>query len=92
VSIPPLFLISPFLELNHLSVPIDGLIFVFILIQTQFIALKYQGMNASNILDTVTKDAVIYLALISTSHLLTVILYTVARVGFFAPMLEFNTC
>jgi hypothetical protein len=49
-------------------------------------------VNVPNILDTVSRDAKIYFAVIATSHLLIVIMFGVARVGFSAPVLEFNAC
>ena len=49
-------------------------------------------MNGSNILNAVTRDAKIYFALIATSHLVSVVMYSVARVGVFVSVLEFNAC
>lgn len=92
MSIPLLSLTSLFPESNHLSVPSDVLVFVFALIQTQLIASVRQGTGASDILDTVTRDAVLYFILISTSHFLILIMLAVARVRFFVPVLEFDTC
>ena len=92
MSIPPLFLISPFLELNHLSVHLDAFVLAFVLVQAQLIASAHKWMNVANVLDTVTKDTARYFVLMLMSHLLIVIMFAVARVGFFAPALGFNAC
>ena len=91
MSIPSPFLTSLFLELNQLSVPLDVLIFVLAVVQTQLIALVLKETTASNILDTVTRDAVVYIILISISRFLILVMFAVARVGFFAPVLQFHT-
>jgi len=49
-------------------------------------------MNVPNLLDTVTRDAEIYFAMLSTSHLVIVVTFAAARVGFFILVFEFNTC
>lgn len=92
MSIPLLFLIPPFLESNNLPVPSDVLVFVFIVVQKRLITSTHQGLNVPNILNTVTRDAEVYFAMISTSHLLIVVMFSVARVGFVVPVFEFNTC
>lgn len=83
----------PFLELNHLPVPLDVAVFLLVVIQMQAIRSVYRGrMIGPDILDTLNRDAEIYFAVISTSHFLIVLMCFLARVGFFSPALEFNTC
>jgi len=88
VSIQPLFLIPPFLELNYPLVPIDIVVFVSILVQKKLVT---QGMNKSNIINTVTRDAEIYFIVVSAVHLLVIIMFAVARVRSFALVLEVIT-
>jgi len=92
VSTPPLFTIFPFLESSYLSVPLDVLVFAFVLVQTRIIASTHQGIKTPNVLGTITRDAEIYFAVISTSHFLIAVMFAVARVRFFTPVLEFNAC
>jgi len=52
----------------------------------------HRGMNRSRILDAVSRDAGIYFALITTSHLLTVVMNVAARVGFSLSASELDVC
>jgi len=81
----------PVPQIDNLSVTLDILVFAFVLVQARLIAPAHQGINAPNILSTITRDTGIYFAVISTSHLLIMIMFTAERVGFFTPVLEFNT-
>jgi hypothetical protein len=63
-----------------------------VMVQAQLIKSMYRGVNAPSILDAVSREAEIYFAIISSSHLSVVIIFFVARVGLFAPVLEFNVC
>jgi hypothetical protein len=56
--------------------------------QTKIMKATYRGMNKPMILDTVSRDAEIYFAVIATSHLLTVIMYGATRVRFSVPVFE----
>jgi len=85
-------ILSYLLELNHLSVPLDAVVFVFVIVQTRLTAPMRRGVKGSSILDTVARDTQIYFVLISTSHFLIVIIFVAARVGFFAPFPELNAC
>lgn len=88
-----LFLITPpFPRIEPLSVPIDLGVLVFVIVQTQILKLRNRGMKVSSILSTVTRDAVIFFVVISSSHVLVVIMYSTAGVGFFSPAFEFNVC
>ena len=49
-------------------------------------------MNGSSILDTVSRDAGIYFACITTSHFLSVVMYFTTRVKFFVLVPEFDAC
>lgn len=49
-------------------------------------------MKGANIIEAVSKDAWIYFALITTSYLLTVVMYFSARVGLSVPVSEFDVC
>lgn len=92
VGIPSLFLTLPFIVLIHLAVPTDTVAFVLIIVRAQTTKSMYRGMKGPNILDTVSKDAWIYFAVISTYHCLTVIMYLAARVRFLILMFEFDAC
>jgi len=65
---------------------------VLVIVQAQIIKLRNRGMKVSGVLDTVTRDAEIYFAVISSSHLLVIIMYSTTRVGFFSLVFEFNEC
>lgn len=79
-----LLLASVFLELTYLPVPSDVAVFLLVFIQTKLIKSVHQGMGV--IVNAVTRDTEIYFAVITTSHLLIIIMFTSARVGFFAPI------
>lgn len=49
-------------------------------------------MGGSRILDTVTRDAEIYFIVISTSHLLIVVIFIAARVRFSGLVFELDAC
>lgn len=91
--ITSLFLILASLELNHSFVPLDVLVFVSVVVQVGLVKSVHPGVNVNvpSILNTVTKDAVMYFAVISSSHVWAVIMYSTATVGFFGPVLKF-TC
>ena len=78
----------PISQIEPLFIPLDIAVFVLVIVQTRLI--KITGMNAPSILDTVSRDARIYFALIATSHLVSVLMFGLARVGVFAPVPEFN--
>jgi hypothetical protein len=80
-----------FIVLTYLAVPTDVSVFVIVLVQAQTIKSRHQG-NGSRILDTVTRDAEIYFAVITTSHLLIVVMILTARVRFSVPVPEFDAC
>ena len=58
--------------------------------QTNIIKSTYRGMNGPRILDTVSRDAEIYFAVIATSHFLAVVMYITTRVRFSVPVFEFD--
>lgn len=62
------------------------------MVQAQIFKMRHRGIGVPNILDTINRDAEIYFASITTNHLLIVIMYAAARVGFLASVLEFNLC
>ena len=69
-------------ELNHPSVPLDGAVLVFVIVQVRLIKLIHPGVDVPSILNTVSRDAGVYFAVISASHTMTLITYAVARVRF----------
>ena len=75
----------PLLELNHSSVPLDAAVLAFVIVQVRLVKSINPGVDVPSILNTVSRDAGVYFAVISTSHALTLIMYSVsgARVGFF---------
>lgn len=73
----------PFLELNHSQNPVDIAVFTSVIVQVRLIKSIHPGMGVSSILNTISKDAKIFFAVIASSHILVVIMYSVARVGFF---------
>lgn len=89
VSISPLFFGLLFLAMTRLAVPTDIVVFAFVLIQTKVMNSMYRGINRSSILNTVSRDAGLYFALITSSHFLTVIMCIATSVGFFLPVSEF---
>jgi len=60
--------------------------------QAQIFKMRHRGIGVPNILDKISRDAEIYFASITMNHLLIVIMYAAARVGFLVPVLEFNVC
>jgi len=62
------------------------------MVQAQIFKKSYRGIGVPNILDTINRDAEIYFATITMNHLLIVIMYSAARVGFLAPVPEFDVC
>lgn len=80
----------PTLELNHLSAPLDIAVFVLVIVQTRLIKLTHPGVPS--ILEAVSRDARVYFVVISSSHFVVVVMYSVARVGFFPQVVEFNMC
>lgn len=84
------FLILASLKLNHLFVPSDVLVFVSVIMQVGLVKSVHPGVNVPSILNTVTKDAVMYFAVISSSHVWAVIMYSTATVGFFGSVLKFH--
>ena len=81
-----------FLELSLLFILVDVGVLVLVVVQAQIIKLRNRGMKVSGVLNTVTRDAEIYFAVISSSHLLVIIMYSTTRVGFFSLLFEFNAC
>ena len=73
---------APFLGLNH-PVPLDVAVFVFVLARVRLVKSMHPGVDVPSILNTVSRDAKVYFAVISSSHTLIVIMYSVARVRFF---------
>jgi len=69
---------------------VDVAIFVLVIAQTQNIRSRSPGMHVSSILNTVSRDAEIYFAVIASSHLMAVVMYSAARVGLFPPVLASN--
>ena len=63
-----------------------------VIVQVQIIKSRNRGMKVSGVLTRVTRDAEIYFAVISSSHLLVIIMYSTTKVGFFSPVFEFSTC
>jgi len=61
----------------------DITVFVLIIVQIRLIKSTYSGVNVPGILDTVGRDAEIYFVVVSSSHFLVVVMYSVAR-----PMLR----
>ena len=47
-------------------------------------------MSGPDIIKRLSKDSEIYFAFIATSHLMVVIMFQVARVGFLAPVFKFQ--
>ena len=72
--------------------PPDVAVFLFVIVQTRLIESRHihRGMNTPKILQTVSKDAKIYFAIITMSHLLVVIMYPRMRVRLFASVPEFD--
>ncbi|KAF9647299.1 hypothetical protein BDM02DRAFT_2718881 [Thelephora ganbajun] len=64
-----------------LSFFFDIVVFVLVVVETQLIRSRHRAISGPNILDTVSRDAEIYFAVISTSHFLIVIMFAVARPG-----------
>ena len=71
----------PFLELNDPYVPPDITVFTLVVVRTQVIRSIHRGVDIPSILNVVNRDAWIYFAIISSSHFLVVMLYSLARVG-----------
>jgi hypothetical protein len=65
---------------------------VLVIGQAQLIKSKHRGMGGPSILDTVSRDAGIYFAVVASSHLVIVVMFFAARVGLFAPVLKFDAC
>lgn len=78
--------------MSLLPISVDVGVLVFVIVQTQILKSRSHGMMVLSILDTVTRDAVIYFAVISSTHFLVVIMYYAARVGSFSLIFEFNVC
>ena len=72
--------------------PPDITVFLFVIVQTRLIKSRHihQGMNTPKILQTVSRDAKIYFAIITTSHFLIVIMNTTTGVRLFASVPEFD--
>jgi len=87
VGISSLFPNSPF-EITHLAVPTDIAVFTLAIIQNQIMKSMNRGTSRSNILDTVSRDAGIYFALITVSHFLVLVMYLTARVKFSSLVFE----
>jgi len=69
---------------------VDVAVFAFVIAQTQNIRSRSRGMHVSSILNTVSRDARVYFAVIASSHLMAMVMYNAARVGFFSPVLASN--
>ena len=82
----------PFISSNLTPpfIPIDVMVFMFVIVQTIIIKSESRGTNFPSILDAVSRDALIYFVVISSSHLLVVIMYAAARVGSSSPVLDLN--
>ena len=79
-------------ESSHLFVSVDIGVLVLVIVQVQIIKSRNHGMKVSGVLNRVTRDAEIYFAVISSSHLLVIIMYSTTEVGLFSPVFEFNAC
>lgn len=77
---PSLFL-TPLPGLTHLLVPSDMAVFTLVVVQTRLIKSMHRGVKVPSIIDTVSRDAEMYFAVITTTHLLIVVMYAAARVG-----------
>jgi hypothetical protein len=62
------------------------------MVQAQIFKSRYRGIGMPSILDTVSRDAEIYFAIITSIHFWIVVFYAAARVGFFAPVPELDAC
>jgi len=80
-----------FLKSTRLLVPSDLAVSVFVLAAIRRFKSQRGGAGAPSILDTINRDAKIYFGIITTNHVLIVVMYASARVGFTAPASEFNT-
>lgn len=69
-----------------MSIPLDIVVFVFVIVQTRLIKSMNRGVDVPSILDTINRDSGIYFALISSSHTLAVIMRSVTRVSFFTSV------
>lgn len=89
VTLPDL---SP-LQLNHPSVPLDITVLVSVIVRARLIKPMQPGMDVPALLSTVSRDTAIYFAVISSSRILAVVMYsTAARVRFFSQVPEFTAC
>ena len=82
----------PYLELNHPPVRLDIAVFALVMVQMQYMKAIHRGVNVPNIFDAVSRDAGIYFGIIASSHFLVLVLYSVARVGFFSRALGPDVC
>jgi len=80
-----------FLKSTRLLVPSDIAVFVFVLAAIRRFKWQRGGVGVPNIIDTINRDAKIYFGIITTNHVLIVIMYASTRVGFTAPASKFNT-
>ena len=75
--------------MNRLSVLSDLAVLVLVIVQAQLFKSRHGGLNGPDILGTISKDTEIYFAVVASSHLLIMIIISVARVRFFVLVLEF---
>ena len=80
----------PFLELTRLPVLSDIVAFTLVVMQIRLLRSAHQGIHVPRIINTVGRDAKVYFAVITTTHLLIVVMYITTRVGFFALLSKFN--
>jgi len=78
--------------MTHLAVPTDIAVLAAVIVEAQLMKSMRPGMNRSRILDIVSRDAGIYFALITTSHLLAVVMHIAVKVGFSLPVSKFDVC
>ena len=71
---------SPLPGANNLHVPLDIVVFAIIVAQRQLMRSLHRGVNVPSILNTVSRDAGVYFAVIASSHFAVVVLYSVGRV------------
>ena len=67
--------------MNHPSVLLDLVVFVVVIAQVRLVKSIHPGMNVSAIFNTVGRDTEIYFAIISSSHILILVMYSVESVG-----------
>ena len=70
--------------------PLDIAVFVSVIVQAQIFK-RMSGTSTAGLLNTVSRDAMVYFAVISSSHLVVVIMFATTRVWSFLTSLGFET-